>query len=60
MSHLIGVGNARSGTGLNAVDQRRIVLAFISQKHNQFAYFSMQLGEPDWSKKDVWDFEAEV
>ena len=60
MSHLIGAGTARSGTGLNAVDQRRIVLAFISKKHNQFTYFSMQLGEPDWSKKDVWDFEAEV
>ena len=34
------------------------MLAFISQKHNQFTYFSMQLGEPDWSKKDVLDFEA--
>jgi SAM-dependent methyltransferase len=31
-------------------------LAFISQKHNQFTYFSMQLGEPDWSEKDLLDF----
>ena len=60
MSHKIGVGTARKVTGLNIVDQRRIILAFISQKHNQFTCFSMQLGEPDWSKKDVWDFEAEV
>ena len=36
------------------------MLAFISKKHNQFTYFSKQLGEPDWSKKDVWDCEAEV
>ena len=36
------------------------MLAFISQKHNQFTYFSMQLGEPDWSKQDVLDFGAEV
>jgi SAM-dependent methyltransferase len=60
MSHLIGVGTARSGTGVNAGDQRRIRLAFISQKHNQFTYFSMQLGEPDWSKKDVLDFGGNV
>ena len=60
MSHVIGVGTARSGTGLNAVDQRRIMLAFISQKHNQFTYFSMQLGEPDWSKTDLLDFGGNV
>ena len=36
------------------------MLAFISQKHNQFTYFSMQLGEPDWSKKDVLDFGGNV
>jgi SAM-dependent methyltransferase len=60
MSHVIGVGTNRIGTGLNAVDQRRIMLAFISQKHNQFTYFSMQLGEPDWSDKDVLDFGGNV
>jgi hypothetical protein len=36
------------------------MLAFISQEHNEFTNFSMQPGEPDWSKKDVWDFEAEL
>jgi hypothetical protein len=60
MSHVIGAGTARSGTGLNAVDQRRIMLAFISQKHDHFTYFSMQVGEPDWSKKDVLDFGGNV
>jgi SAM-dependent methyltransferase len=60
MLHLIGSGTARSGTGPNAVDRRRIMLAFISQKHNQFTYFSTQLGEPDWSKKDVLDFGGNV
>jgi SAM-dependent methyltransferase len=35
-------------------------LAFLSQKHGQFTYFSMQLGEPDWSKKDVLDFGGNV
>jgi SAM-dependent methyltransferase len=60
MSHLIGVGTARSCTGLNAVDQRRITLAFMSQKHGQFTYFSMQLGEPDWSKRDLLDFGGNV
>ena len=46
--------------GLKAVDPRRIRLAFLSQKHNQFAYFSMQLGESDWSQKDVLDFGGNV
>src|SRR5215831_6088907 len=41
MAHLIAVDAARSGPGLNAVDQRRVTLAFISQKHGQFTYFSM-------------------
>jgi hypothetical protein len=36
------------------------MLAFISQKHNQFTYFSIQPGEPDWSKNDVLDFGAGV
>src|SRR4029077_16235337 len=36
--------------------KRRITLAFLSQKHGQFTYFSMQLGEPDWSKKYLLDF----
>jgi SAM-dependent methyltransferase len=35
-------------------------LAFFSQKHGQFTYFSLQLGEPDWSKKDVLDFGGNV
>jgi SAM-dependent methyltransferase len=60
MSHLIRVGTARSSTGLNAVDQRRVILAFISQKHDQFTYFSTQLGERDWSKKEVLDFGGNV
>jgi SAM-dependent methyltransferase len=60
MSHVIGVGTARSGTALNAIDQGRIALAFISQKHGQFTYFSMQLGDPDWSEKDVLDFGGNV
>ena len=34
------------------------MLAFISQQQNRFTYFSIQLGEPDWSQKDVLDFEA--
>ena len=36
------------------------MLAFISQKHGQFTYFSMQLGEPDWSKLDLLDFGGNV
>lgn len=36
------------------------MLAFILQKHNQFIYFSLQLGEPDWSKKDVLDCGGNV
>ena len=60
MSHFIGVGTAQSSTGLNALDQRRIMLTSISQKHNQFTLFSMQLGEPDWRKNDVLDIEAGV
>ena len=36
------------------------MLAFISQKHKKFSYFSMQLGEPDCSKKDVLDFGGNV
>ena len=59
MSHLIGVGTARSGRGVNAVE-RRIKLAFISQEHNIFTYFSMQLGEPDWSNQDLLDFGGNV
>jgi SAM-dependent methyltransferase len=35
-------------------------LAFLSQKQNQFTYFSMQLGESDWSRKDVLDFGGNV
>jgi hypothetical protein len=34
------------------------MLAFTSQQHTQFAYFSLQLGKPDGSKKDVLDFGA--
>ena len=60
MSHLIGVGTARCGTGLNAIDQRRITLVFILQRHKNFSYFSMQLGEPDCGKKDVPDFGGNV
>jgi SAM-dependent methyltransferase len=36
------------------------VLAFFSQKQDQFTYFSIQLGEPDWSRKDVLDFGGNV
>jgi SAM-dependent methyltransferase len=35
-------------------------LAFLSQKHGQFTYFSGQLREPDWSEKDVLDFGGNV
>jgi SAM-dependent methyltransferase len=35
-------------------------MAFFSQKHGQFTYFSIQLGEPDWSRKDVLDFGGNV
>src|SRR5262249_55746906 len=56
MARRIGVGTAPGGPGLNAVDHRRPALAFLSQKHGQFTYFSLQLRERDWSKKDVLDF----
>ena len=35
-------------------------MAFISQKQNQFTYFSTQLGERDWRKRDVLDFGGNV
>jgi hypothetical protein len=35
-------------------------LAFLSQKHDNFANFSMQLGEPDWRTEDMLDFGGNV
>ena len=35
-------------------------MAFISNKMGQFTYFSLQLGQPDWSGKTVLDFGGNV
>ena len=35
-------------------------MAFISQKMEQFTYFSLQAGERDWSGKDVLDFGGNI
>ncbi len=35
-------------------------MAFISKKMGQFTYFSLQLGQRDWSGKDVLDFGGNV
>ena len=34
--------------------------AFFSTKRNQFTYFSLQLGEKDWSSKNVLDFGGNI
>jgi SAM-dependent methyltransferase len=60
MARRIGVETAPGGPGLNAADHRRRALAFLSQKHGQFTYFSLQLGERDWREKDVLDFGGNV
>jgi len=38
----------------------RISVAFISSKMSQFTYFSLQLGQSDWSGRDVLDFGGNV
>lgn len=35
-------------------------MGFVSSKLGQFTYFSLQLGERDWSSKDVLDFGGNV
>lgn len=35
-------------------------MTWLSRKVGQFAYFSQQLGEPDWSRKDVLDFGGNI
>lgn len=35
-------------------------LAFLSTKLGQFAYFSQQVGEPNWSGKEVLDFGGNI
>jgi hypothetical protein len=37
-----------------------MIVAFVSQKMGQFTYFSLQLGQRDWSGKDVLDFGGNV
>jgi hypothetical protein len=35
-------------------------VAFISKKTGQFTYFSLQLGDSDWSRKNVLDFGGNI
>jgi hypothetical protein len=37
-----------------------MIVAFISKKTGQFTYFSMQLGDSDWSRKNVLDFGGNI
>jgi SAM-dependent methyltransferase len=37
-----------------------MIVAFISKKTGQFTYFSLQLGDSDWSRKNVLDFGGNI